>query len=370
MSTIAFGTPNFKRVQIYDRRDYGVLVKDYGVEAAFEDFRVTLAYWNKVVSEMTNWLVETTVTTPEDRIINIGGVSMQKVDLEFPVVESQAPEETVRELGYPLWARMGSTEFTERALAVITVEEFQSKLNVWLKADQDMWHYDIANAIFRNDNYVFLDKDDTGRNIPIKRLWNNDGTIPPVSPQGNVFNGTHNHYQVVAALNDAAVDAGYNHAREHAVGGEVVMIVNQAQTAAVYALTDFEKSRDSRIQLGVLNDKIQQQSVGDDPFDRFLGIIEDGAAVWAKPWMPAGYFAFMVIGGSLEKPLVIRQDRIQHLTTELQLFTPDEARKLNRHLSDWMVARVYGVAVRERSAMVICKIDPGLGAYTPPAIYA
>jgi hypothetical protein len=141
--------------------------------------------------------------------------------------------------------------------------------------------------------------------LGVKRFVNADGASIPDGPNGEVYDGsTHTHYDAIAGLTAAALQASIRDVVEHGHGGKVVTVINIADEATVRALTGFTAYLDPRITLNS-NAREATQRLDITRLDnRAIGIF-DSSEIWIKPWGIANYaLSFDATTGN--KPLLLR----------------------------------------------------------------
>jgi hypothetical protein len=165
----------------------------------------------------------------------------------------------------------------------------------------------IKMAIFGSTNYTVIDELKDGVSLGIKRLVNADSDIIPVNPvTGASFDtSTHTHYDAVASLTAAALEATINDVIEHGHGEGVRVYINRAQETAVKALPGFTAYLDARL-VGANNVTQASGTLDVTRLDnRAIGLFA-GAEVWTKSWVPANYI-FVFSAGDEGKPLAYRE---------------------------------------------------------------
>ncbi|HEX2864266.1 MAG TPA: hypothetical protein VHN99_06835 [Deinococcales bacterium] len=165
----------------------------------------------------------------------------------------------------------------------------------------------ITKALFTPTNYSVRDKFRDGAVLNVKRLYNADGDPISSGPNGEFFDGTvHTHYQANATLTTTALDTLIGSVLEHGYGNDLRVYINRAQDATVRALTGFAPVLDARIIAPTTGTYAQGDLNVAAADNRQIGVY-GGAAIWTKPWVPAGY-VFCYAAGDPIKPLKFRQD--------------------------------------------------------------
>ena len=369
-SQSAFNTPYNRggkaTLSILDVDGYGdIRVKDYGVDRAWEQFDVFRAEHNKITASMFDHLLQ---GVTEDRLRRFGDVdtlTMERVEMEYGAPSVKAASMQPYEVGLPIFKLGVNQQWTKDAISLMSVGQFNKQLVAVLTADIRAMRTELGKALFRNTNYEFRDRySSDGRILPVRALVNADTLPIPVGPMATTFDGsTHSHYGTAAAVNDASVKALVNNVMEHTTTGVPVIEVNIAQEAEMRALTGFTAAQDPRLMLGVNITHIQDKLDLWNQNDRFIGIIDSGAEVWVRPYIPANYLLCYVRGGELEKPLTQRRHMLHSSDLEVK-----ESMTLHPSLQAREISRVTGFGVTGRTSAAI--LQKTGGSYTIPSIYA
>jgi hypothetical protein len=336
-------------------------VAQFGEDNAFLSIDIAVQAHNALLDEKNRELVEFTT----DRLRRYGGAvtkNMTRVD-QFGRASAQkmAAGDNV---GFPLYLSQITTQWTRKALQVLTAAELAADVRANLDADTRDLDLSLRNAIFSpTNNTTYADVLVDNVTLPLRALVNADGaSIPPSMDGVTTFNAaTHTHYLFTAGVSLAAADviALIETVIEHYNQGEARLYINRAQEAAVRALTNFSPYIDQRV---LRADTAQVAAGALDPlnlYNRAIGIY-NGAEVYVKPWIPSGYlFAFMV---NAAKPLAFRT---RTPGAGLELVADDE--KYPLRAKTW--EREYGVSVWNRTNGAVLYIDTGAGgAYVAPTL--
>lgn len=284
---------------------------------------------------------------------------MSEVDeVARPPTKKTKPGQVV---GFPLRRFQVATGWTRDYFLKATVEEFaRTALEVQMAHRLEMIT-ELKKALFLSANYSFTGELDNGITRAVKRFVNADSALIPDGPNGEQYDGsTHTHYLAEASLSNAGLLAGVNHVVEHGHGGGVRCYINQANEAAVRALTDFEPYVDVRLTPGTQAN--QALGVREDPTrldNRPIGLF-GAAEVWVKPWAIASY-ALIFDATDEVKPLVMREEEEQGLRG-LQLIADIDAHPLTARF--WEARFGFGVWGRTNGAV---HYFAG-GAYADPTI--
>lgn len=264
-------------------------------------------------------------------------------------------------VGFPMRGFMQAIGWDRAYFERATVADMaQSQLSAE-KGHVQKIRLEMQKAMYLSANYSFTDYRDTKVALAVKRFLNADGADIPDGPQGQTFNpATHTHYLATAAVTNADVTALIRTVIEHHSGGMPALFINQADEAAVTALTSFKPFIDSRL---TVNANVNQTSQGLDVFttdNRAIGIF-GAAVVWVKPWALAGYYLATDIGAGAPRPLVCRVRRGQR-QVQLKIAAKLDIAPL---YAEYMESEFgFGVYTRTNGAVLYT----GGGAYVDPTL--
>jgi len=212
--------------------------------------------------------------------------------------------------GLPLRKYQYALGWTEEFMLRKTPQELQTQQDAIKDAHMRAMTRDFKRALFLSTNYDWTDMFKDNMTLPVKRLANADGSIIPLGPNGETFDGsTHTHYTASSGLTAAALKAVADNVVEHGYSANVQVVINKADEATVrgFATTDFQPYTDPRIAYRVTDTTAKTLDLSRTD-NRAIGIlVKTGAEVWVKPWAIANY-AVAWDAGAAEKPLAFRQD--------------------------------------------------------------
>jgi hypothetical protein len=278
-------------------------VADYGEDKAYAALTALLGAHNAIMNEMVQSLCEFTA----DQLNSYGGAAngtMTEAD-EFGSPDVQKASLGV-DVGFPLRLFQYGIGWTRKYMQNRTVAEWAGQLEGAMVAHRLIVESQIKKAIFTpTNNLTYKDKLVNNVTLPIRAFLNADGTEIPPDPWGNAFTaGSHTHYIGTASLVAANLSALIAAVREHYNTGSVQVDINQAQEAAVRALSGFTAYVDARIvQPQTVTYAGGQQLDVMNIYNRPIGIF-DGAEINVKPWVPANYF--FAYNPTQAKPLKFR----------------------------------------------------------------
>lgn len=151
---------------------------------------------------------------------------------------------------------------------------------------------EMMRAVARYSGYTFTDSFTDQTSYAVKRLWDNDGVVPPPSPAGATFVGTHDHYTFATPLTNLSVQIMVDNVEEHGNTKGVKIFIALANKAAFEALTDYTKLTQSFILPNSLGDPetvLRRNAVTTDLENGLIGYWKGGEEVWVKPFMKAKY---------------------------------------------------------------------------------
>jgi hypothetical protein len=335
----------------------GATVFEVGEDKTFAAIDAYLKAHNTILNMMLDDLVNRTT----DRIVGIGGsdtMVMQELD-EFGHADAQKVTAGAT-VGFPLRLYGGAIQWTRKWFQNHTLVELVAQVEGMTTADNLNVQSQVKKALFTPTNYTFIDALIDRLSIPVKALANADSVPLPIGPNGEVFNAaTHTHYTGTASLIAANISALITNVSEHFNSGTVVLYINQAQEAAVRAMTsNFTAYIDARIipaSTAQVGRGVLDQS---NAYNRAIGIF-DAAEVWVKPWVPANYMVAWMSGQ--DKPLMMRTRAAG--SGDFGLDYEDEQYPLRAR----QYGREFGVAVRNRVSAAALLTNSGTYV-VPPGI--
>ena len=217
----------------------------------------------------------------------------------------------------------------------------------------------IYEALFGNTNYTDQD------GIAVKRLYNNDGEVPP-EYESYVHTGSHTHYLTSAAgtLAEADITTLETHLLHHGygddtngAGGNLILRVNRTLMAAIRGFTGFipaESASVAEILTGsgiIVGGAGRFSPPGTQGYIGRFAVVEDLT-------IPAGFLLAYATGGlATERPVRLR---VKPNVRGLRLNAGDSAYPLMNSFYDTYM----GAGVAHRGSAVI--MQETAGAYTPP----
>lgn len=333
-------------------------VAAFGEDNAFTAIQAALDAHNNIMNSVLDNFVERTT----DNLRRYGGadnMSMDEVD-EFGRGDAQKIAAGVN-IGFPLRLFDVTVQWTRKFFQNATGAELASQFTAVLDAHRKRVTREVKKAIFTpTNNTTYVDRLKANVTLPLRAFANADSQSIPIGPNGEVFNSaTHTHYIArAAALAASDISAVLTLVREHYATGNEFLYINQAQEAVIRTFTtNFTQYVDSRI----IPASTAQVGRGNLPpfnlYNRPIGLF-DGAEVWVKPWIPAGY-AFAWI--DTVKPLVLRTRSAD--SGNLTIAAEDEAYPLRARTME----SEFGVGVWQRVGGAVLDITDAT-TYVAPTI--
>jgi hypothetical protein len=332
-------------------------VQDYGMDALFEQYEQYLAAHNAVMQELITQHCE--ITTDRKRRYGDSATKTFSRGDEFAVPLAQkTPNPTGIDLGFPMYLHQMASQWTRRYLRRRTVAEVTRELVATRDADVRNVTAEIKRAYFTPTNATVRDLLVDKTNIPVKALLNADGGSIPLGPNGEVFDpATHTHYLFTAAFVAGNLTSLVDTIVEHNAAGGVMVYINRAQESTVTGFAGFNKYIGANIVnvTGQYNDarELNQMNPNNRPIGEY-----NGAEIWTKPWIPAGY----ALAFNTSQPALAF--RVEDGFSDLEIAAEFEGYPLIAQF----IERMFGVGVAQRHNAAILYI--GGGAYVTPTIVA
>ena len=338
--------------QIKDRT-----IVQFGLADIQNIVRADLASLNGVLRDMmAPYATQTTMREMADGTGNILQGVMEKAD-EFSRVRTQKDGRPGK-IGLPMDKYQYAVGFTADFLDQAPVAELATRVLGAQRAYINANLKGLKAALFLPTNSTFSDYLVDDMDLGVKALYNADGTVPPLGPNAETFDGTHSHYLGSATLTTTALDALIVTVAEHNSNADVILHINVAQEATVRALTGFIPAVDPRISLGANAAVAVTPLALGNRGNRLIGYY-NGAAVWIKPWVPASYVAGIDVNApskalAMREPVEAGKQGLRQVATNIAY--PLQA--------DYWEAR-FGYGVYSRGAAAVLYI--GNATYTAPS---
>ena len=271
------------------------------------------------------------------------------------------------DVAYPIndyGAALGMDDVT---LAYMTAAEYQRQVDGVVAGNTATVRFDLLKALFNASSRTITD--DRWGSLTVQPLANGDSVVYPPA-MGSETEATDNHY-LESGYAASSIDNTNNplvtlreELEEHfgtMTGGDnIVVFHNQAQTAKLEALADFDEVPDRYIRPGT--GISVPEGAPNTP-----GIVTGrSSGVWCVEWrwIPANYL--LAIHLDQPKPLKMRVDTAASgIPRGLHLYFNDEARPIQT--MQWR--HRFGFGVGNRLNGVVMELGTG-GSYTTPTSYA
>lgn len=331
-------------------------------------YDATRAYLERVNADMQAALsvfVDTTTTDFKSRYQLPGAGRLQRRG-------EQARAAAVRASGswdvaFPLEDFGASVAKSDVDMAYMTAAEYQRHVDTVINQDRATVRFEILKGMLNNTQRSFVDA--RRGTLSIEPLANGDSVVyPPVL--GSESETTDDHYlesgYAASGISDAnnplvTINDELSEHFETMTGNEAIAVfINNAQTAKIKALTDFDEVPDRFLQVGDnANVPVNLPNVPGK-------IIGRGSGCWVVEWrwIPANY----MVGIHLEHPAPLRM-RVDPAETGLpqglQLVAVDEDYPISR--SEWR--HRFGIGAANRLNGVVMELGTG-GTYSIPSGYS
>ena len=311
------------------------------------------------VAQMVSAFVEMT-TERVGAVPAPGTGSMIRVNEDAAVQTRKTP--TPDQQNYPLYKFQHGAGMTEDYMMRATPADLAIIQLTAQRAHLNSVRLEMQRALLVPVNRTERDRFRDNMLLNVKALHNADGVVPYSGPNGENFDGTHNHYLAYNVLSGTALSALIATVTEHTDNANVQVWINRAQEGDVRGLSGFSPYLDSRtIPAALLANT--QYLVGNqgldtsNPANRAIGIYE-GAEIFVKPYVPANYLEALD-ANSTNKPLRERQSDLAS-QRGLRLAGGSMAHPLEaKYWEDY-----FGFGAHDRAAAAVLYI--GGGVYVAP----
>ena len=297
---MAFGT--YSTLDVLESNQQSVI--EYGVNNVWQSFTVTLAAHNRTMADMSGdlWVP----STDTRRAYGGGDTQVMQESDQFGAPAAQKISAGIT-VDLPLRRFVIGAQWSRQAFEMMSVAQLTADFTAKMSADRLNLINGAKRALFTATNYSFVDYlgRPAGVTLNVKALVNNDGSALPVGPNGETFATSHTHYLANATLTAAVLTNLVTTVQEHYNSGTPVIIINQADEAAVRALAGFSAIADVRLIQPGGGTAVYARGTLDvaNLYDRQIGLF-GAAEVWVKPWGIANYALCYMRG---QTPLVMRQ---------------------------------------------------------------
>ncbi|THF70496.1 hypothetical protein E7T06_07265 [Deinococcus sp. Arct2-2] len=355
------------RTGTYDLRDLQNVTNQTVIQFGLEDVQGAVQAELAVHNTQVNDMVGTLVSAAPSRIVaDASGLmldgEMREVD-EYGRVATQktgAPDQ----IGIPMRRYQFGVGFTGDFLSRATPAQVAIATYNAESADRRKTIQLVRNTLFNPFNTSFYDFLRDNMELKTKGLYNADGTTPPLGPNAETFDGTHNHYMGFTAFNPAALDALILNVAEHTNNAKIEVDLNVAQEAAVRAFPNFTPAVDPNVIVSVNQQVTVQRLNTGRQNNRMIGIY-NGAEIWIKSWIFPNY-GLAVDTNAPVKPIARREP-----VGEDSIIGQPGLRMVGTivtfPLQSEYWGREAGYGVRNRGAAAVAQFNSGTpGVYADP----
>lgn len=340
-------------------------VSTIGQSAIFEASNMYLAQVSAEIEAAFRVFVEGTTTDFKERYYLPGGGRLQRRSGQVPSGAVKASASW--DVSFPLEDFGAQVTGDDVTLAYMTLQQLQRHFDTVQVQDTNTVRYEMLKALFNNTARTFVDERKGSLTIQPLALASDGVLYPPVLGSETEATDTH-HIEsgyAASAISDTnnPLATIRDELEEHfgaGTGGEdIVVFINNAQTAKIKALTDFDEVVDKFIRAG---DSVSvPQNLPNVP-GRIIG---RGSGVWVVEWrwVPANYMLALHL--EAPAPLKMRVDLPETgLGRGLQLV----ATQRDYPLIAAHYRHRFGVGVGNRLNGVMMELGTG-GTYDIPSGY-
>lgn len=277
---------------------------EFGQDKIFATLQADLTFYNEQVNEQLSVFAESLT----EQMRTWGGSVMHrgtKID-QFGVAPGKKGYVSSN-VSFPIYDWSYSVGWTNKYLQKASPAELMSEYLAIRQGHSYDMTQEIKRAIFNNTNYTFVDKNNNGVSLTIKRLLNADGDSIP-DYQGTAFTAsTHTHYVArVSTLANSDVDSLVSNVTEHGFTTGLIIAINIAQKSTISALGGFTALGSALIAYNS-TDTTKLTLDNSDLNNQMIGLWNDSIFIWVKPWVPANYILCM--STDADKVLGFRQEK-------------------------------------------------------------
>lgn len=287
---------------------------------------------------------------------NVGGV---KELTESGIPDPRRGQTAGHQIGLKDWGDgLGWTMFGLR-------DRRRSQLDADIKVAVDSvtahMQWRTLTAFFRMEAVVL----GTGKTVPFADGGTADSTfVPMTSPEGVIFQSTHDHFIRQAALNDANVNTVINHLWEHGHRGLYDIVASSLDTSTWQGLTGFRKP--TWTDLNYQQSIEVRAAVADN--DLFIGYFEGEkgiARIWISGRVPTNYWGIYKNYGALDprNPLRARIAPVDGFGFKIM---PGQFVNAPNHVAVFHAR--HEMAVGQDRTNGVCVYVAGSGDYITPTI--
>jgi hypothetical protein len=360
----------------HDTRDVLVTNSTDGVDYndMWAEFQATVTLQNSERQAIIDFLTFD-VTANIETVAQLSSAKFERAS-EYGEPRGIRQKPTSFSLGYDFgWYDLGA-RYTWQFLADASSGQVTAIHSAALDADNRLVFEVVLSALYNNVNRTAVIDD---LEVPVKALYNADGTVPPTY-KTNVFDGTHNHYLTsgAATITSGDLDDLIEHLRHHGYdktnGVTQVLLVNSREGKVIRGFR--QANGDTYDFIPSVNEpqdlilEATQVVSGGRPAGTYGGLNVIGkygdVLIIEDDLFPVGYVVIVGTGGrqNLNNPVGLRQ----HQRPELRGLRLVKGRDADYPLIDSFYNRGIGTGIRQRGGSAVMQITAN-PAYTPPTQY-
>jgi hypothetical protein len=357
----------------HDTRDVLVTNSTDGVDYndMWAEFQATVTLQNSERQAIIDFLTFD-VTANIETVAQLSSAKFERAS-EYGEPRGIRQKPTSFSLGYDFgWYDLGA-RYTWQFLADASSGQVTAIHSAALDADNRLVFEVVLSALYNNVNRTAVIDD---LEVPVKALYNADGTVPPTY-KTNVFDGTHNHYLTsgAATITSGDLDDLIEHLRHHGYdktnGVTQVLLVNSREGKVIRGFR--QANGDTYDFIPSVNEpqdlilEATQVVSGGRPAGTYGGLNVIGkygdVLIIEDDLFPVGYVVIVGTGGrqNLNNPVGLRQ----HQRPELRGLRLVKGRDADYPLIDSFYNRGIGTGIRQRGGSAVMQITAN-PAYTPP----
>lgn len=360
----------------HDTRDVLVTSTSDGVDYndMWSEFQATIQLQNAERQAIIDFLTFD-VTENIETVAQLSSAKFERSS-EYGEPRGIRQKPTSFSIGYDFgWYDLGA-RYTWQFLADADANQVTAIHAAALDADNRLVFETVLAALYNNTNRTAVID---GLEVPVKALYNADGTVPP-SYKSNTFDGSHTHYLVsgAATIDSGDVDALIEHLRHHGYdrtnGVTQVLLVNSREGKVIRGFRQADGDTYDFIPAqGEPQDLILEATQvvsGGRPAATYGGLNVIGkygdVLIIEDDLFPVGYVVIVGTGGrqNLNNPVGLRQ----HRNPALRGLRLVKGRDADYPLIDSFYNRGLGTGIRQRGGSAVMQIKAS-GSYAPPTQY-
>jgi hypothetical protein len=297
------------------------------------------------------------------------------VEVEYPIGISNGFEEATeysapdpkrgKTTGHniPLTAYDRALGWTMRYLKKARAAKLDADVRTVVVDARNLWQQKLLTRFFKMEGETVGST--SNASVPLADGGTVDSTyVPPVSPEGETFLYTHDHFLRHSSISDANLSTTVEHLQEHGHAAPFDIIAARVDVASWTALTNFKAPEWP----GIVYHASGVERAALSEVSNYFGYIETDYGIcrlWLTPRVPTNiYGVYKTYGpGDPRNPVRVRIDPDQGFGFNL---APGQWANLPTHLA--VVFTEFGVGIGEDRTNGVCVKIAGSGDYATPTI--